>query len=75
LNAGVIIIIEQSRRDDLEALGYILVYFYKGSLPWQGLPAPTKKSKYELIMQKKMDTTLDELCSDMPGIKKIFGYD
>jgi len=66
---------EQSRRDDLEALGYIMIYLFKGSLPWQGLPAPSKKSKYELIMQKKMETELDTLCSGMPiEFKKYLEY-
>jgi len=57
---------EQGRRDDIEALGYIFVYLFKGSLPWQGLPAASKQTKYEMIMQKKMDTPLNVLCSDMP---------
>jgi len=59
--------IEQSRRDDLESLGYVLVYFNRGSLPWQGLKAVTKKQKYEKISEKKMSTPIELLCKGMPG--------
>ncbi len=59
--------IEQSRRDDLEALGYIFIYFFKGILPWQGLKAKTKAQKYEKISDKKLSTPVDELCKGTPG--------
>lgn len=53
---------EQSRRDDLESLGYVLMYFNLGSLPWQGLKAATKRQKYERISEKKMSTPIEVLC-------------
>ncbi|CAH1795625.1 unnamed protein product [Owenia fusiformis] len=54
--------IEQSRRDDMESLGYVFMYFLRGSLPWQGLKAATKRQKYERISEKKMSTPIEELC-------------
>eukprot|EP00761_Pharyngomonas_kirbyi_P007512 gb/GECH01007522.1/.p1 GENE.gb/GECH01007522.1/~~gb/GECH01007522.1/.p1 ORF type:complete len:398 (+),score=77.56 gb/GECH01007522.1/:1-1194(+) len=58
---------EQGRRDDMESLGYMLMYFNRGSLPWQGLPAKTKKQKYERICQKKMSTSIEELTRNFPS--------
>jgi len=58
--------IEQSRRDDLEGLAYVIIYFLKGSLPWQGLRAHTKKEKYERIMESKMSNSVESLCRGLP---------
>merc|ERR1712232_1235440 len=58
--------IEQSRRDDLEAVGYVLMYFNRGTLPWQGLKANSKKEKYEKIMEKKMSPPVEILCKSFP---------
>ncbi|KAJ9386290.1 hypothetical protein DTO063F5_3804 [Paecilomyces variotii] len=59
--------IEQSRRDDLESLGYMFVYFCCGSLPWQGLGAGTQQQKWECVKKKKMATTIEALCYGLPN--------
>lgn len=58
--------IEQSRRDDLESLGYVFMYFNRGSLPWQGLKARTKLEKYNRICEKKTSTGIKTLCEGYP---------
>ena len=58
---------EQSRRDDMESLGYVIMYFNRGSLPWQGLKAATKKQKYERISEKKISTPVEVLCKGFPS--------
>ncbi|OHT11540.1 Casein kinase I isoform epsilon [Tritrichomonas foetus] len=58
--------IEQSRRDDLEGIAYVLIYLFKGSLPWQGLKGENRKERYEKISEKKIATPVEVLCSGMP---------
>ncbi len=58
---------EQSRRDDLEAIGYVIMYFLRGSLPWQGLKIDKKEDRYKKIYDKKKNTTAEELCAGFPS--------
>jgi casein kinase 1 len=59
--------IEQSRRDDIEALGYMMIYFLKGSLPWQGMVNNNDtKKKYDRIKDLKIKFKLADLCHGLP---------
>jgi serine/threonine protein kinase len=57
---------EHSRKDDLESIGYLLVYLYRGKLPWQGVKHKDKKKRYNMIMDKKISTPEEELCEQLP---------
>lgn len=58
---------EHSRRDDLEACGYMFIYFARGSLPWQGLDITNAKQKYKKIGELKQNTPLEKLCEGLPA--------
>ena len=58
---------QQSRRDDLEAIMYMLIYLVKGELPWQGLKAKNKHEKNSQIMECKMATPELLLCKGLPN--------
>ena len=58
----------------MESLGYVFMYFLRGSLPWQGLKAATKRQKYERISEKKMSTPIEELCKGFPCMNKAFVF-
>jgi len=59
--------IEQSRRDDLESLAYSLIYFSKGSLPWMGIKAQNKTERYNKIFEKKLNSSINNLCEKLPN--------
>ena len=58
---------EQSRRDDLESLGYVIIYLLKGNLPWQGLHAKNKDERYKKILEKKIECSSYDLCFGFPN--------
>lgn len=60
---------EQSRRDDMESLGYMLVYLVKGQLPWQGLKGENRRQKYQRICDCKRMTSTEELCQVRVGFR------
>lgn len=63
---------ETSRRDDLESLAYLLLYFLRGNLPWQGILAESVKEKNKQVFIKKRSTPTSELCANLPKEFEIF---
>lgn len=65
---------EQSRRDDIESISYLSIYFLQGLLPWQGLNGPTKAEKYRMIFECKSKTTSEILCKDCMNMRELIEY-
>jgi serine/threonine protein kinase len=57
---------EQSRRDDLEAIGHVLLYLLRGSLPWSGMPAKNSEELNRIVGKKKQEFPVAELCKCFP---------
>ena len=67
--------LEQSRRDDLESIGYILIYLFKKRLPWQDIKTKDKKKRHKLVSRCKQDINVNELCKDLPyELTTYFNY-
>eukprot|EP00826_Nyctotherus_ovalis_P059078 TRINITY_DN8186_c0_g3_i10.p1 TRINITY_DN8186_c0_g3~~TRINITY_DN8186_c0_g3_i10.p1 ORF type:complete len:227 (+),score=26.36 TRINITY_DN8186_c0_g3_i10:533-1213(+) len=62
--------IEQSRRDDLESLGFVLVYLLKGRLPWQGLHARCQAERLEKVLDVMSSTDVELLTKDLPSMRE-----
>ena len=65
---------EQSRRDDIESIGYMLIYFLKQRLPWQGITGNKKMERYLKIYKMKKNTTPEELCNGFPEMIEYIKY-
>lgn len=61
---------EQGRRDDLEAVGYVLLYFLRGGLPWQGIKIKDATERYAETGRRKLATCSSSLCSGYPKVRQ-----
>ena len=57
---------EQSRRDDLESIGYMIIYFMRGKLPWQEVKGNKKIERYLKIYKMKKNVAPEDLCKSLP---------
>ncbi len=63
--------VEQSRRDDIEGMCYVMLYFIRGNLPWQGLAAKTRAGKYQRVMECKVSCPIEVLCKGAPSMSPM----
>ena len=65
--------IEQSRRDDVESIAYVLVYLAKGSLPWQSVAKDEENGeKYKKMSETKFTLTPEKICEGLPAEFTLF---
>jgi len=63
---------DQSRRDDMQSIGYVLVYLAKGRLPWQGIKASNSSQRYQRICEIKLTTSTESLCRGLNDEFKLY---
>jgi casein kinase 1 len=59
---------EQSRRDDIQAVAYMLMYMCQGSLPWMHVRDEDKNVKYSKILKMKETISMDLLSFNLPKV-------
>ena len=64
----------QSRRDDLESLCYMLIYFFLGKLPWQGIKAENQTEKLEKILNMKKNFKIENYSQIPKHFCTLFSY-
>jgi serine/threonine protein kinase len=66
---------EQSRKDDLESLGYMLIYLVLSYLPWQDIffnKTIDMNAKLKLLLEMKSSITTEKLCNGLPEEFSLF---
>ena len=67
--------VEQSRKDDLISVAYMIIFFMKGNLPWQDIDSEDEANKFTKIYLMKKNIKEDELCAGLPTeIYKFLKY-
>lgn len=75
LQATANIIRDQSWADDLESLGYVLIYFARGHLPWSVAPLESGQDPREVITKMKREMSPEDICSGLPDeFSKYLAY-
>jgi hypothetical protein len=58
----------------MESLRYVMFYLCRGSLPWQGLKAATKKQKYDRIMEKNRPDKMVRIMARAEKLGSVLGF-
>ena len=66
--------LRQGRRDDLESLCYMLIYFFLGKLPWQGISADSDTEKHEKLLKEKKSFKIENYKQIPKDFYTLFNY-
>lgn len=66
--------LRQGRRDDLESLCYMLIYFFLGKLPWQGISADSETERHEKLLKEKKSFKIENYKQIPKDFCTLFKY-